>query len=86
VTDEEHRGVRMERDLQAKRRAGPFWTGTREEWAEIDAQTGGGYNPFDGSATYSKKRAKKPFRQANLKRIKVCCRQPRRNLSIHVLF
>lgn len=73
ITDAERRGVQMEREIQAKRRAGPFWTGTRGEWAHLEATTGGTFDAFDAVPTYGKKRAKKPFKLANLKRIKVCC-------------
>ena len=74
ITEDERRGVQLDREIQAKRRAGPFWTGTREEWAEIEARSGGEFNPFEGVPTYGKKRTKKPFQLANLKRIKVCCK------------
>lgn len=73
ITAEEREGVQIEREIQAKRRAGPFWTGTQDEWAEIDTRSGGNFNPFDGVVTYGKKRVRKPFQLANLKRIKVCC-------------
>lgn len=73
ITDAERRGVQLEREIQAKRRAGPFWTGTREDWARMETSLGHAFDAFDAVPTYGKKRAKKPFKLANLKRIKVCC-------------
>ena len=74
LTDEERRELQIERDFQAKRQAGPFWSGSREEWEEVDAKKGGNFNPFEDAETYGKKRRKKPFQLANFKKVKVCCK------------
>ncbi len=74
VTDEERKRVQSYRRMQAKRRAGPFWTGSREQWAEIDSKTGSSLSAFENAATYSnRKRKAKPFKLPNLKKVKVCC-------------
>lgn len=50
------------------RRNGRFWTGTKEDWAEIDAkrEDGGGHDPFNDAPSFSKKNAKRPFKLADL--------------------
>ncbi|KAF2487942.1 hypothetical protein BDY17DRAFT_21500 [Neohortaea acidophila] len=75
ITAREHRAVVLQREIQARRHAGPFWTGTMEQWAEIDTHSGGQVNAFDGGvvATYGRKRVRKPFTLPSLKKVKVCC-------------
>ena len=73
TTDNERRQVQIGRELQAKRRAGPFWTGTKEDWAKLDkdANMGSRYNPFEDAPTYGKKTMKKQFKLAPLSKIKL---------------
>lgn len=74
ITDEERREVQIGREMDAKRRAGPFWTGTREDWAQIDAVSGNPgakYDPFEDAQTYGKKHMKRPFKLADLSKVKL---------------
>lgn len=74
ITDSERRQVQIGRELDAKRRAGPFWTGTREDWAQIDAVSGnpgGNFDPFGDAQTYGKKHTKRPFKLADLSKVKL---------------
>lgn len=73
ITDRERRLVAIDRELQAKRRAGPFWTGTAADWAEIVAQREGKFNPFEDAPTYGRKRTKKQFQLPDLKKVRYCC-------------
>lgn len=74
ITDEERREVQIYRELDAKRRVGPFWTGTREDWAQIDAtsgKSGESHDPFENAQTYGKKHTKKTFKLADLSKVKL---------------
>ena len=74
ITDQERREVQIYRELDAKRRAGPFWTGTREDWALIDAASGnpgGAFDPFEDAQTYGKKHTKRAFKLADLTKVKL---------------
>ena len=73
ITDDERRGVQIQRDMQARRQAGPFWTGTKADWAEIDAKRGesGGHDPFEDVNTYGKKRKRDSFKLADLSKVKL---------------
>lgn len=73
ITDEERKGVQIERDIQAKRRAGPFWTGSKEQWAEIDGKKEGNFNAFEDAPTYGNKRKKKGFQLVDMKKVKAVC-------------
>lgn len=79
ITDDERAIVAIERSMKAQRRAGPFWTGSKEQWAQYDAQNNipvdGFFNPFENVATYGRKNLKRPWRPADLSRIKLgqCC-------------
>ena len=87
-TAEERAMMKFERTLNAQRRAGPFWTGSREQWAQFDAQSNktvaATYDPFEDAATYGKRNLKRPWKPANLSRIKLgesCLSSP--NGSVH---
>lgn len=70
ITETERRQVQILRELDAKRRAGPFWTGTKEDWARIEAVSGRNavYDPFECAQKKSSKRA---FRLADLATVKL---------------
>ena len=73
VTDSERRQVQILRELDAKRRAGPFWTGTKEDWARIDSMSGRNavYNPFECANGSGKRGVKRQFKMVDLKTIKL---------------
>ena len=73
VTDSERRQVQILRELDAKRRAGPFWTGTKEDWARIDSMSGRNavYNPFECANGSGKRGVKRQFKLVDLKTIKL---------------
>ena len=60
------------RELDAKRHAGPFWTGTKEDWARIDSMSGKNavYNPFECATGSGKRGVKRQFKMADLTKIK----------------
>ena len=74
ATDDERREVQLWRELDAKRRAGPFWTGTRDDWAQLDAGNGildMKSDPFENAQTYGKKHTKRAFKMADLSKVKL---------------
>ena len=77
ITNSERRQIQILRELDAKRRAGPFWTGTKEDWARIEAVSGRNavYDPFECAQKKSSKRA---FRLADLTKVKLgeLCQYP----------
>ncbi len=70
ITESERRQIQILRELDAKRRAGPFWTGTKEDWARIEAASGRNavYDPFECA---QKKSSKRSFRLADLTTVKL---------------
>ena len=75
LTARERQHVRIERRIRAKRRAGPFWTGSKAETEAYEATRKGRsvatFDPFDDVPTYGRKRTKplfkpRPLSQARL--------------------
>ncbi len=74
ITDDERALVQIERELDAQRRAGPFWTGTKEQWMQFESQSGKmgeGFDAFEDASTYGRRSAKRSWRPADLSRIKL---------------
>ena len=70
-SSDEKREVAMMREMREKRRAGPFWTGSKEQWAKVDAAgEKRNFDMFGGAETYGNKSRKKPFQLADLKKVK----------------
>ncbi|KAK5169649.1 DNA-directed RNA polymerase III subunit C31 [Saxophila tyrrhenica] len=75
ITRFERAIVQLDRATTARRRAGPFWTGNKDQWAQYEAKTDGPvrghYNAFEDAATYSRRLMKKRWRPADLTEIKL---------------
>lgn len=74
VTDKEREEIRIGREMDAQRRAGPFWTGTKQQIAEYEASLGKGgegFDAFNGAATYGNKHTKALWQPPNLKKVKL---------------
>jgi hypothetical protein len=74
ISDTEHRQVQIWRELDAKRRAGPFWTGTKDDWVRIDSlsvrNASAVVDPFEVAAS-RRGGGKRMFRMADLRRVKL---------------
>ena len=75
IADWERAQIRIKRDLQAKRRQGPWWTGTKEDWKRISSEGSKDSipDPFEaGARSYAvRKGGKRSFQLANLKELKM---------------
>jgi hypothetical protein len=66
--------IQIQRSMDAQRRAGPFWTGTKDQWAQFESQGGKlteTFDPFEDASTYGRKNAKRAWRPADLSKIKL---------------
>ncbi|KAK3703131.1 DNA-directed RNA polymerase III subunit C31 [Vermiconidia calcicola] len=74
VTEDEREEVRIGREMDAQRRAGPFWSGTWEQWAQYDAayaKAGENCDPFGGAATYGKRHMTKMWKPPDFTKVKL---------------
>lgn len=74
ITDDERSLVQIERDMLSQRRAGPFWTGSKAQWAEYEAQSGrmtANVDAFDSVMSYGKRNLKRAWRPTDLSKIKL---------------
>lgn len=75
VADWERAQIRIKRDLQTKRREGPWWTGTKEDWKRISSERSKESvpDPFEaGARSYAaRKGSKRSFQLANLDKVKM---------------
>ena len=73
ISNSERRQVQIWRGLDAKRRAGPFWTGTKDDWVKVDAldlRNASAIDPFEVAAS-RRGGGKRTFRMADLRTVKL---------------
>ena len=84
ISDTERRQVQIWRELDAKRRAGPFWTGSKDDWVRIDSlsvrNASAVVDPFEVAAS-RRGGGKRTFRMADLRRVKLGKFSPSSHMS-----